>query len=328
MNHSRISASKLDRISLCPASYRMEDGIEEQTSTMARRGTLIHKLAEDLILKQINKEYDYECDEEMQGIAKGYAQFIQNNSVIADEVLVEVDLKPYLSTIHPDLGGFADTIILAATDLHVFDLKTGFVKVNPKNNLQLMAYALGAWLKYQGTDIKRIFLHIYQPMNTSQPHEVSVQEISDFQLKIAAIANEANNPFAEMNPSPKACKHCKAKLICPDLREKANMNAQIEFKNTSIPMNELLEMAELCGIFADSVKEEAKKLINKGESIEGWTLKEGSKMQKWSEEAQDYFKIYAQAWDLKSVAQMKKLKIDVPENLIIESRKAPSLTRI
>jgi hypothetical protein len=328
MNHSRISASKLERIALCPASYRLEDGIEEKTNPMARRGTLIHKLSEDLILNQYNKDFDYECDEEMQEIAKGYADFILSYQPIMDELSVEEDLQPYLSTIHKDLGGYSDAIILAGADLHIFDLKTGFIKVNPKDNKQLMAYALGAWLKYKDAKIERIFLHIYQPMNKSNPHEISVQDIKDFQLKIADIANEANNPFAEMNPDPKACKYCKAKLTCPALKEKANMNAKTDFETTTIPMNELLEMAELCAIFSDAVKNEAKKLLENGASIEGWTLKEGKKMQKWSEDASDYFKKYAQAWDLKSVAAIKKLKIDVPENMVIETRASPSLTRI
>jgi hypothetical protein len=328
MNHSRISASKLERIALCPASYRLEDGLEEKTNHLARRGTLIHKLSEDLILNQYNKDYDYECDDEMKEIAQGYADFILNYMPIVDELAVEEDLQPYLSTIHKDLGGYSDTIILAGTDLHVFDLKTGFIKVSPKGNKQLMAYALGAWIKYADRDIKRIFLHIYQPMHQSNPHEISIQEISNFQLKIASIANEANNPFAEMNPNAKACRYCKAKLTCPALKERVLMNAKTDFETTTLPMHELLDMAELCSLFADAVKERAKDLLENGASIEGWTLKEGRKMQKWSEEANDFFKIYVQAWDLKSVAAIKKLKINVPENLIIETRASPSLTRI
>ena len=328
MNHSRISASKLERIALCPASYRMEDGIEEKQNPMARRGTLIHKLSEDLILGQYSKDYDYECDEEMQEIAKGYAQFILNNMITTDELLVEVDLKPYLSTIHPDLGGFADTIILSGTDLHVYDLKTGFLKVNPRGNMQLLTYALGAWIKFSHKEINRVFLHIYQPMHLTQPHEVNIDEIRNFEIKIADIANEANNPFAEMNPSAKACRYCKAKLTCPALKERAIMNAKTDFDTTTLAMSELLDMAELCTIFADAVKDRSKDLLENGGSIEGWTLKEGRKMQKWSDEAKDHFKIYVQAWDLKSVAAIKKLKIDVPENLIIETRAAPSLVRI
>lgn len=328
MEHSKISASKLERIYLCPASYRMEDGIPDSYSPMAYRGTLIHKLAEDLILNQFDPSYDYECDSEMDLIAKEYAHFVLNYLPIATELSVEENLRPYLSQVHTDLGGYADTIILAGSDLHVFDLKTGFVKVSPKNNKQLMAYALGAWIKYKDKDIKRIFLHIYQPMNSSMPHEVSIKQISDFQLKIAAIANEANNPFAEFNPTAKACRYCKAKLICPELKEKALMNAKTDFDTTTLNMTQLLDMAELCTIFADAVKDQAKDLLNNGASIEGWTLKEGRKMQKWSEEAPNFFKIYAQAWDLKSVAAIKKLKIDIPENLIIETKATPSLVRI
>ena len=326
--HSKISASKLERIALCPASFRMEEGIEDTVNPMALRGTLIHKLAEDLILNQFDSTYDYQCDDEMQIIAKEYAHFVLNYLPVATEINVEEDLQPYLSKIHPDLGGYADTIILAGTDLHVFDLKTGYVKVSPKNNKQLMAYALGAWIKYQDKEIKRIFLHIYQPMNTSMPHEVTIADIRRFEFKIAAIANEANNPKAQMNASSKACKYCKAKLICPELKERANMNAKTDFDTTTLSMSELLDMAELCTIFSDAVKDRAKDLLNNGASIQGWTLKEGRKMQKWTEEAPNFFKIYAQAWDLKSVAAIKKLKIDVPENLIIETKSAPSLVRI
>ena len=131
-----------------------------------------------------------------------------------------------------------------------------------------------------------------------------------------------------MNASATACKYCKAKLICPELKEKATMSAKIDFDTTTLNMSELLEMAELCSIFSDAVKDRAKELLNNGASIEGWTLKEGRKMQKWSEDAPQFFKIYPQAWDIKSIAAIKKLKIDIPEHLIIETRSAPSLTRI
>ena len=68
--------------------------------------------------------------------------------------------------------------------------------------------------------------------------------------------------------------------------------------------------------------------LNEGTKYPIFKSIDGGKMQKWSEEAPNFFKIYAQAWDLKSIAAIKKLKIDIPENLVIETKAAPSLVRI
>lgn len=325
--HAKLSASKLERVMLCPASLRLESEIPDTTNEFAERGTKIHNLAEKLIETQMRYSGEHDCDEEMQQVAVEYAEFVL---LLADQspTYVEMDLQPYLSTVHPDLGGHADTIIIKGKELHVIDLKTGRIKVSPNNNKQLLMYGLGAYRAFEHLEIDKVVLHIYQPFNPTKPFEVTIDELRNFKELLMDIAHQANDPFAPTIAGTKQCRYCKAKAICPTLKDKAIMNAQTDFQTTNKSLSELLGMAELCLMWGEAIKENAKALVLNGGSIEGYTLKEGRKMLKWSDEAKDNFMGNPEAWELKSVAAIKKLKLDIPEGLIVEARSAPTLVKI
>lgn len=325
--HAKLSASKLERVMLCPGSLNLEADIPDTTNDAADRGNKIHFLGEKLIEHNMRYSGDHECDDEMVQIAINYAEFVRN---LAEDysIFVEMDLQPYLSTLHPDLGGHADAIIVKGKELHVIDLKTGNIKVPAKNNKQLLMYGLGAYRAFEHLNIEKIVLHIYQPFNPTTPFEVTPKELMDFKELLMDIVHQATDPFAPTIAGTKQCRYCKAKTVCPSIKEKAIMNAQTDFQTTNKPLSELLGMAELCTMWADAIKEEAKALVMNGGSIEGYTLKEGRKMQKWNEKAKIHFHNIPEAWDLKSVAAIKKLKLEVPSDLIIETRSAPSLVKI
>ena len=66
--HAPISASRLDRIILCPGSYLLEQGLPNPTNEAAQRGTDIHAMAQAL---WDNKPF--QCDDpEMLQVATDY----------------------------------------------------------------------------------------------------------------------------------------------------------------------------------------------------------------------------------------------------------------
>jgi hypothetical protein len=95
-------------------------------------------------------------------------------------------------------------------------------------------------------------------------------------------------------------------------------------------MTDLLNKAELCKSWAESVQILAKVKLEAGASIDGWSLQAGRKMQKWDPmiDLATEFRNEPNAWELKSPAAMIKAKIPIPVNAIITSHSAPSLTRI
>ena len=47
--HARISASKIERAYLCPASVSLEEQYPDSSNEAAERGTWIHKIAETIL---------------------------------------------------------------------------------------------------------------------------------------------------------------------------------------------------------------------------------------------------------------------------------------
>ena len=324
--HAPISASKLERIMLCPASYSMEKYLPDQQNDAAIRGTAIHELSQMLFTNQLFDGSKY--DNEMIDIALNYVDYLKKVSVQADYMAVELNLTPALSKLHPDLGGTADAVYLIGNNLHVIDLKTGRVVVDAENNKQLMMYALGAYLALGGESykIKNFYLSIYQPYTEIKTIHVGLMEMDAFKNELLKIAELANDPLAPFNAGTKQCKYCKAKAVCPTLKDRVMKNVQIDFQTTNIDLGTMLDKAELAISWAEAIQAKAKDILGNGGEINGWTLKAGRKMQKWNPEFVHQWP--AEAMTLKSVSEVKKLKIDIPEGAILESHASPSLTRI
>mgnify|MGYP001413437033 CR=1 FL=1 len=88
-------------------------------------------------------------------------------------------------------------IVINGSTMQVIDLKTGGgVRVDAKDNTQLLCYALGAYLKYGIVyDVDMITMTIVQPpMNSIDSWTVSLEELMSFarelKLAYAAIQNE------------------------------------------------------------------------------------------------------------------------------------------
>jgi CRISPR/Cas system-associated exonuclease Cas4 (RecB family) len=324
--HAPISASKLERIILCPGSYLLEKDLPNPTNAAAQRGTDIHELA-DMMWNEMAIDYN-EFDTEMVQIAIDYVTYLKKASAAARFIFLELDLTPHLSRIHPDLGGTADAVFVIDNALHVVDLKTGRIKVDPNNNKQLMMYALGALMMCIKKDIRvtHIYLHIFQPHNNCPPYYVSFDDMEKFEEELIIIAKMANEPTAPKIAGAKQCKYCRAKAICPSIKDAAVKAAQIDFEKTTKPMHELLDKAELCKVWADAVQDAAKQYLGNGGEIQGWSLQAGRKMTKWNPEFKHDWP--AEAYELKTPAAVKKLKIEIPDGAIIETHSAPSLTRI
>ena len=321
--HTLYSASSLDRLSLCPPSARLGKDISDRSSADAERGTRIHSLGEALLLGGAIPSID--ADEEY-NIAKLYAEYVWD--VAGDEgvIHVEAEFHKELGVYNENFGGTADAVVVLGRNLHIIDLKSGRIPVSAKENKQMLTYALGAWDRFGRTNFDFIHLHIYQPSNVS-----TIVYGADRMLRwvdeLVVIGERADDPFEKPNPTSKGCFFCKAKTVCPAMREKAIENAKQDFQENNL--EKLLDDAKLAITWAEAIQEQAKELIANGTDAGHWHLKNGRKMVSYKDKvgAEAYFAGNDQAFEIKSPSALKKMGLDVPEQYLEEKVSAPSLIR-
>ena len=347
--HARLSASRMDRVMSCPGSYRLEEKMPyEPAGPAAAKGTAIHELSEKMLRGEeidanfITKASEYAgFDPEFITMAREYADFVNGYFANPRKKLIEVNVDEGLKTIHYALGGTADAILVEGDTLACIDLKTGRVAVSAEDNMQLKTYALGAMLKLNAPESINVDLVIFQPGTGVSVHKTTGAELKKHGHDLLAAANLALTDDAPTNPSTSNCKYCKAKPICPSMRQKVQDNARKEFadlvkqadKDDTIAVphvtGEEIELAQLAAMWSDAVLESAKRQITSGWHIQGWTLRPGRKTKFWKSDALAYeaLKSYPQAFDLKSPSAIAKLDIQISEDLIGEKHAAASLVK-
>lgn len=325
--HARLSASRADRFMACPGSYRLEEKMpKEEAGEAAAIGTAIHELSEKLLT---TGAIPIDVDPEHLAMAQNYTNFV--NALVENprKRMIEVNVDAGLKSLHPSLGGTADAVLVDGDHLHVIDLKTGRVEVEAKDNKQLLTYALGVMRQLNAPATIQCTMHIFQPKVGHSNCTVSGTDLIEHGHSPKAAAELALTDDAPTNPSPDACKYCKAKTICPALRQVAQDNARADFASTTVITPEMLDLATLAADWSDAVIATAKKYLLDGETISGWNLKPGRKMKFWTSEAlaAAALKDHPNAFALKSPAAIADLKIEVSEDLIGVKLSAPSLAK-
>jgi len=325
--HARLSASRTDRFMQCPGSYRLESLMPyEPAGEAAAIGTAIHELSE-IILR--GGSIPTGTDPDHLSMAQGYANFVNTLVENPRKKMIEVNLDEGLQSLHPALGGTADAILVDGDHLHVIDLKTGRVAVDAQDNKQLLTYALGAMRQLKAPNTIECTMHIFQPRVGHSKWTVSGNYLELHGRRLLSAAELALSGDAPTRPSPDACRYCKAKTICPSMREKVQETARSDFKPDTTVTPEMLENAALVAAWADAVQSAAKAQITEGKAIQGWTMRAGRKTKFWKDEAlvMEAFKDTPTAWELKSPSAVLKLGVEVSEDLVGEKSAAPSLVK-
>lgn len=325
--HSLYSASSLDRLAICPPSARLSKDIPEIQNKDAERGTRIHALGELILLgKDDTDGFPDGVEQEDIDIARGYAEYVWDVADIAGTIYVEESFRDALAIIHPDLGGTADAVVVCGRDLHIIDLKTGRNPIDAKENKQMLTYGLGALQKHGINKFDNVHLHIYQPNNISKV-TYPLERMADWAIELKVIAKRADDPFEKPVPHAKACYYCKAKPVCPAMREKALDAAKQDFADNDL--EKLLDDAEIASLWADSVKDHGKKALEDGKDAGKWYLKSGRKMVTYKDKvgAEAYFAGNPVAFEIKSVSALEKAGYEVPEQYLERKISAPSLAR-
>ena len=326
--HARLSASRADRFMTCPGSVRLESQMPyEPPGEAAAIGTAIHELSEAMLRGDALNQADYE--DSHWNMASSYVKFINELIENPRKKLIEVNVDDGLKSLHQALGGTADAVLVDGNHLHVIDLKTGRVPVEAENNRQLLTYAVGVMRKFNAPKDITCTMHIFQPMVGHSSWTVDGARLIQHGVDLQQAATLALSYDAPTNPSPDACKYCRAKTICPSIRQKVQDNARKEFSTDTTVTPGMLDLAAIATAWAEAVQDAAKQQIKEMKTIEGWTLRPGRKTRFWKAEAMamEALKDHPEAFDLKSPSAIEKLGISVSAELIGEKQAAESLVR-
>ena len=299
MKHSLLGASKAHRWMQCPGSVQLEKTFPNEESFYAAEGTAAHALAEMSLKAQkppesyIGVEVEgFIVDEDMAQHVATYVDFCnaqQGHTAIEQKV----DYSKWAK------GGFgtADFVVINDGVCHVIDLKYGQgVKVSAQYNEQLMLYGLGAAYKTDAA-VDMVEMTIVQPrLDHIDTFSIRLKDLvkwADEKVKPAALkVFTAEPPF---NPSPKACKFCKAKPTCRALAKHNYQLTLSDFDNLDEPLlvqvphtlsadeiSQLLPKMDALIGWAQAVQKNAHKMLINGGILPGYKLIEGrSSQRKW-----------------------------------------------
>lgn len=226
--HSKFSASGAERWLNCSASVALSEGMPDQENEWSKEGTKAHELLEQimraaLVMKAsrvMNPKCDKSTPKEMIAHATNAANFmLKMRSELDADLMVETRI--YLDFIHPEMFGTYDGAVLDYFGtLHIFDFKYGVHPVSPKENMQMIFYALGTAHKYDW-NFERARLWIIQPRVRGYDGptywDISIEQLRKYEEDFKeGVWNVENDPTFDEGPW---CYFCKAKSKCPLKKE-------------------------------------------------------------------------------------------------------------
>lgn len=231
-SHALLSPSSSHRWIHCTPSPRLEEKIEEQSSSFAEEGTCAHALCEVKLLTALERdathaEADYGAladrwyNQEMEDCTTEYVQAVleKYNTCKRDtpstKIFIEkrLDFSPWI----PNSFGTADAVIVTNNRIEVIDFKYGKgVQVYAERNTQMMIYALGAIADYElDYDIKSVRMTIIQPrLFHISEYEISKEELMAWaDNELVPQAKKAYDGEGEQVVG-EWCRFCKVKSLC------------------------------------------------------------------------------------------------------------------
>ena len=300
--HAVLSPSSSARWLACTPSARLCAEKEDKTSEYAIQGTSAHALAEYKLKKSLGQPTEDPTenltyfDKEMDDCTDSYQQYIVENLTeikqLCKDPVVLVEQKLDFSKYVPDSFGTADCVIVADDTLTVIDLKYGVgILVDAEQNTQMMLYALGALLMFDGIyDIETVTMTVFQPRRDN---------VSTFSMRKSELIDWAENvlkPKAELAYKGEGefkagnhCQFCKVKATC---RKRAEYNLELARYDFEMPdrleddeIEIILSKADEFISWLGDVKEYALNQALQGKQWKDYKLVEGRSNRKYKNES-------------------------------------------
>ncbi len=282
------SASSASRYAACLGSWQLEKQIAEGAVTNdATIGNRIHSALAMELVDNLTSDETWTIDrcreQELELVKATFPEATEEPNVWREKRLWSIDDRGVKLW-----SGKPDVIYVVGSAGLIIDYKSGRGAVeNAAENLQLRC--LVALLDENfGFTFDRITVAIVQPL--AGPPSVAVYESQDIRNAIAESADlmeQIQKIGHPRTPSESACKYCKGKPFCPEARELAVAGPltntpegitpdAIAATLTNQTLAAFLDRSAQAEAVIEACRTEARRRLAEGDTVEGWTLKEGA----------------------------------------------------
>lgn len=292
------SCSAFGRLAQCPYSFRYES-IPEQTSAEAERGNRIHAWLKDgkTFLNKEEKSLAISCymiEKEVVKRWKGETPDEQYG------VLFREERCWYMKENKPIFSGQPD-VVYGLTDqegkqhLLILDYKTGAGEVaSAEVNLQLrgLAVCVTDYVTQKfAVDISTVSVAIIQPLVTGDPLLITYNK-EDLEAAEKESVELADGCFETCEPlAGSHCQYCKGKPQCQAISSvlakvaSTSLSSFTTDLSTKTPQERatLYRTACLAEKVAKEIKQAVTNILQAGEEVEGFGLKDGKRMRKFTD---------------------------------------------
>lgn len=304
MAHAWFAASASSRWLQCGASAVIDTSrLPREYKPAADRGTALHAISETLLRGG--------HDDLPEGLhppdGEAVMEYVNYVRSLPGEKWYELS-----SMFIDQCGGTSDCVAVYEEDgawyLHTVDAKFGSWMVDPRENTQMIIYALGC-LRDLGVlyDFDAIRMTIAQPAcGDPRTWELDVAEAVRWGRMIAERVNAVMEGDAEFNPSPEACKWCPGRTLCPAKAAFGKASAKLQFAvdyedpepehyEEGVAIMALLDMdpgdwtwaqkmrvAEMAELWSKTIKATVRQLVlDDPKAVPGFKAVEGQRKQEW-----------------------------------------------
>lgn len=277
------SASGMQRIALCPGSWRAEKECPaEEESEDALMGTRLHKHMEDDTKPDDPSEAEAVewCRNSVSRLREKYLADPDNQPPTDVEDLREIRMTDKQG----QFSGKPDRVLISGGKALIADYKFGRNQAPAVNgNLQLAALAV---LVHQHCpQVETVYTAILQPYVSRQEPKVcryDARQLAAAENYIRDAIAAARAEDAPLRPSGAACKYCRAQASCPAAILQVQTVTALDINGhweqwTPEKRREMYDWAKFASKWADAVKGKLEKDLNAEMAIPGLALTAGKK---------------------------------------------------
>lgn len=289
--HAKLSPSSAARWMTCPGSVTLSEGIEDKSSSNADEGSMMHAFAAKCLetgtdalgyVGQTDKDTGLILQAKQCLDVQFYVDHVREIVAATGGALaVEQRLPIGWLTGEEGAHGTADAVIVTSDELIIVDAKFGFKEVQADENPQLMIYAAAAYDELKvAYDFQRVRVVISQPRLSAKPEfRFSMDELQKFSIGVAFSAEYTRHNPDKYVPSEKACQWCRAKAICPALREQSLADFDVVVPETAHEddLARVMANANLIEGWITAVRAEVERRLLANIPVPGYKLVQGKR---------------------------------------------------
>lgn len=305
-----VRCSKLDRVMKCAGFSHFKDLVETEGGLPAQEGTAAGELLQHMLEQRTltptvgtHAKNGIRFDEEMWFFMTNVAERIFKDA--GDSPITCEERIDFLACDNVTIRGQYDACFLKVIEnrniLYIDDNKYGWGIVEPKNNWQLIGYAIGKvkkLFKEKGLNVDEVVLRIHQPRPNhedgwTREWRIDILELVRLNDQVTQQLNAVfNNNYNKLETGSQ-CKYCPAQQndACPAFNHAVfngvdhvlteHSQDNISERTIAYQLRMFQRIEEIMKIKKDSLEALAINRINSGKIIPGFTTEASYGDRKW-----------------------------------------------